>query len=70
MDKWEYRLLASKNLPEAEADVFKHAKVTLKEAEMYLNKLGEEGWEVIHIDSNFLLHDTGAFVGIAKRKKA
>ena len=69
MDKWEYKLLDSKKLPEAERGIFTQAKVTLAEAEMYLNKLGEEGWEIIDIDFDFLVHDTGAFVGVAKRKK-
>lgn len=70
MDKWEYKLLDSKKLPETEKSLFKQQKATLLEAEMYLNKLGEDGWEIIDIDFDFLVHDTGAFVGVAKRKKA
>ncbi|MBZ0265573.1 DUF4177 domain-containing protein [bacterium] len=69
MDKWEYKLLDSKKLPEVESGLFKQSKVSLKEAEEYLNKLGDEGWEIIDIDFDFLIHDTGAFVGVAKRKK-
>ena len=41
----------------------------MEEASAYLNRLGEEGWEIIDIDFDFLIHDTGAFVGVAKRKK-
>lgn len=70
MDKWEYKLLDSKKLPDVEKGIFKQSKVSLSEAEQYLNKLGEEGWEIIDIDFDFLIHDTGAFVGVAKRKKA
>lgn len=70
MDKWEYLLIDSKNLPEAEKGFFKQTKVTMEEAEMYLNKLGEEGWEIIDLEFDFLVHDTGAFVGVAKRPKA
>ena len=70
MDKWEYKLLDSKKLPDAEEGIFKQAKVSLSEAEEYLNKLGEKGWEIIDIDFDFLIHDTGAFVGVAKRRKA
>ena len=33
MDKWEYKLLDSKILPEAEKGIFKQPKVTLAEAE-------------------------------------
>jgi len=69
MKKWEYKLLDSKKLPEAEKGIFKQSKLTLLEAEMYLNRLGEEGWEIIDIDFDFLIHDTGAFVGVAKRAK-
>jgi len=70
MDRWEYKLLDSKILPEEEKGTFKQSEVTLAEAETYLNKLGEEGWEIIDIDFDFLIHDTEAFAGAAKRKKA
>ena len=70
MDRWEYKLLDSKRLQEAEKGMFKQTKVSLDEAEAYLNKLGDEGWEIIDIDFDFLIHDTGAFVGVAKRKRA
>jgi len=69
MEKWEYKLLNSKKLPEADKGLFKQTKLSLTEAENYLNKLGEDGWEIIDIDFDFLIHDTGAFVGVAKRKK-
>ena len=68
MTKWEYKLIDSKKLSEAEKSIFKQTRVTLEEAETYLNKLGEEGWEIIHLDFDFLIHDTGAFVGVAKRE--
>ena len=69
MEKWEYLLLNSKKLESAQGGVFTQTKVTLEEAEKYLNKLGEEGWEIIDLDFDFLIHDTGAFVCVAKRKK-
>jgi len=69
MDKWEYRLLNSKNLTTAEGGLFKQKTVTLEKAEKYLNILGEEGWEIIDLDFDFLVHETGAFVGVAKRRK-
>ena len=69
MVKWEYMLIDSKNLPEAEKGMFKQSKVTREEAERYLNKLGKDGWEIIDLDFDFLIHDTGAFVGVAKRQK-
>ncbi len=69
MDKWEYQLLDSKKLASAEGGLLTKKKVSLEEAEKYLNKLGEEGWEIIDIDFDFLIHDTGAFVGVAKRRK-
>ena len=69
MDKWEYKLLDSKKLESAEGGFFTQKKVSLEEAQKYLNALGDEGWEIIDIDFDFLIHDTGAFVGVAKRRK-
>jgi len=69
MEKWEYQLLDSKKLETAQGGLFTQKKVSLEEAEQYLNKLGDEGWEIIDIDFDFLVHDTGAFVGVAKRRK-
>lgn len=69
MDRWEYLLLDSKKLPSADGGILKPKKVTFEDAQAYLNKLGAEGWEIIDIDFDFLIHDTGAFVGVAKRKR-
>ena len=69
MQKWEYLLLDSKKLESAEGGLFKQKKVSIDEAQKYLNSLGEQGWEIIDIDFDFLIHDTGAFVGVAKRPK-
>ena len=69
MDKWEYLLLDSKKLESASGGVFTQKKVPIEEAEKYLNKLGDEGWEIIDLDFDFLIHDSGAFVGVAKRRK-
>lgn len=71
MDKWEYKLIDSKKLAETDKMMFfSQKKISLKEAEMYLNTLGDNGWEIIDLDFDFLVHDTGAFVGVAKRKKS
>lgn len=69
MEKQEYLLIDSKKLDSAEGGIFTQKKVSIEEAEKYLNKLGEEGWEIIDLDFEFLIHETGAFVGVAKRKK-
>lgn len=68
MVKWEYRLIDSKNLPEAERGIFSQTRVTREAAERYLNTLGADGWEVIDLDFDFLVHETAAFVGVAKRR--
>ena len=68
MSKWEYMLIDSKKLSGAEKGIFKQQKVTLEEAQEYLNTLGADGWEIIDLDFDFLIHDTGAFVGVAKRQ--
>ena len=69
MKKWEYMLIDSKKLPEAKQGLFSKPKVAVEEAEKYLNRLGEEGWEIIDLDFDFLIHETGNFVGMAKRPR-
>jgi hypothetical protein len=70
MEKWEYLLIDSKKLESVQGGIFGQKKVKIEEAEEYLNMLGDEGWEIIDLDFDFLVHDTGAFVGVAKRKKS
>ncbi|PCJ53566.1 MAG: hypothetical protein COA79_22655 [Planctomycetota bacterium] len=70
MDKWEYKMINSKNQPEAKGGILNSKRLSIEDAEIYLNKLGDEGWEIIDLDFDFLVHDTGIFVGIAKRKKS
>lgn len=70
MDTWEYLLIDSKKLESATGGVLAQKKVPLEEAEKYLNMLGEDGWEIIDLDFDFLIHDSGTFVGVAKRKKS
>lgn len=67
MKRWEYLLIDSKKLAHAEKNIFKQPKVTLEEAQAYLNTLGAEGWEIIDLDFDFLIHNSGFFVGVAKR---
>ena len=61
---WEYKLFDSKD-----ADLSglgRRAKRTKLQG--YLNKLGNEGWEIVNID----FHDLNiglSFVGVAKRPK-
>ena len=64
MKKWEYKIIDSKDVPGG--GIFKgkeRAKI-----EEYLNNLGEEGWEIVNIDS-LELEGRTSFVGIAKREK-
>ncbi len=69
MEKWEYLLIDSKKLESARGGVLTQKKATVEDAESYLNELGEEGWEIIDLDFDLLIHNTGAFVGVAKRRK-
>lgn len=63
MDRWEYRVLASKDIP---SSLFKQR--TREAVEEYLNELGDDGWEVVNMD--FVDWDgPGSFMGIAKRPK-
>jgi hypothetical protein len=50
MEKWEYLLIDSKKLESVEGGLFGQKKVKIEEAEKYLNKLGDEVWEIIDLD--------------------
>jgi len=67
MDKWEYKLIDSRHI-EKEGSIFKSTR-PLEKVEEYLNQLGNEGWEIIDLNFEGLSHDTGTFVGVAKRKR-
>ena len=64
MKKWEYKIIDSKDV--SREGIFKGR--TREKIEQYLNALGEEGWEIVNIDS-FELESRTSFVGIAKREK-
>ena len=64
MKKWEYRIIDSKDVPGG--GIFKGKE--RGKIEEYLNSLGEEGWEIVNIDS-LELEGRTSFVGIAKREK-
>lgn len=64
MRKWEYKIVDSKDV--ARDGIFKgRSRGRLEE---YLNALGEQGWEIVNIDTWFVESRT-SFVGIAKREK-
>jgi hypothetical protein len=65
MRKWEYKLVDSKDVPSD--GMFKGRNRVKLEA--YLNQLGEEGWELVNIDS-LELEGRKEFVGVAKRERA
>lgn len=64
MQKWEYKIVDSKDVPSE--GIFKGRNRAAIEA--YLNQLGAEGWELVNINS--LEFDVrGEFVGVAKRER-
>ena len=64
MKKWEYKIIDSKDT--SREGIFKGR--SREGLEQYLNALGEEGWEIINIDTYFIESRT-SFVGVAKREK-
>ena len=63
MKKWQYRIVDTKEVPGG--GVFKGKSREAVEA--YLNDLGEQGWEIVNIDS-LELEGRMEFVGVAKRE--
>ena len=64
MKKWEYKIIDSKDV--SREGIFKGR--SREKLEEYLNNLGEEGWEIVKIDS-LELDGRTSFVGVAKREK-
>ena len=64
MKKWEYRIIDSKDI--SREGIFKGR--SREKIEEYLNRLGEEGWEIINIDG-YELESRTSFIGVAKREK-
>lgn len=62
MDKWEYKIIDSKNI-EAESRMKGPSQ---EEAESFLDELGAEGWEIVHLDWRELERRM-SFMGVAKR---
>ncbi len=63
MTKWAYKIIDSRDV---EREGFFKGRERSK-LEEYLNKLGEEGWEVINLDFSDLSDDAGRFYGVAKK---
>ncbi len=64
MSTWEYKIIDSKHL--AGGGAFKGK--TLEVAEVYLNELGEAGWEIVGISFRELQRGY-EFTGLAKRQR-
>lgn len=64
MTTWEYKILDSKNV---EGGGFMKSP-SAEEVERYLNALGAEGWEIVHLDWREL-ESRMSFSGVAKRAR-
>ncbi len=67
MIKWEYKFLDSRSVPDPKG-IFPKPK-TPSDIEEYLNRLGEDGWEIVNLDFKELAAHR-EFLGVAKRQKA
>jgi hypothetical protein len=66
MKKWEYKIIDTKEIPGVK--IFKDKSRQAVEVEAYLNKLGEQGWEIVNFDAvdwNRCME----FRGVAKRER-
>ncbi len=68
MKKWEYKVLDLSDIPGGGLFGDKERS----DVEQYLNRLGQQGWELVHADFRQLKHRFDfagvAFRGVAKRQ--
>lgn len=63
MTTWQYKIIDSKDIDNAS----RLKGPSAAEAESFLNELGADGWELLHLDWRELEHRM-SFTGVAKRK--
>ncbi len=63
LKQWEYRLIDSRDVPRGE----KFEGKDRHDVEVYLNKLGREGWEIVNVDFRDI-DERFEFSGVAKRE--
>lgn len=63
MTTWEYKILDAKDIETAR----RRKGPTTAEAESFLNSLGADGWEIMHLDGRELERRM-SFTGVAKRE--
>ncbi len=63
MATWEYRIIDSRDV--AREGLFSGR--SRRKLEEHLNKLGQQGWEIINLDFNDLQSNSEYFLGVAKR---
>ena len=66
MKKWEYKIIDTKDVPGGGILAGKSRDAI----EDYLNKFGEQGWEIVNFDALELQNFHLTFLGVAKREKA
>jgi hypothetical protein len=65
--QWEYKLISSYDVPGA-GGMFNDTR-TREQLEAFLNRLGEEGWEIINVDfADQALKEVRYFSAMAKRR--
>jgi len=64
MTVWEYKIVDSKDIDASSR--FKGP--SREEAEAFLNEVGSQGWEILHVDWREL-ESRSSFTGLAKRAR-
>jgi hypothetical protein len=65
--RWEYKLISTKDLPGGGLLGMKERDRDALEA--YLNRFGDEGWEIIGIDFTDALGSPSFFQALARRER-
>lgn len=65
--RWEYKLLSTKDLPGG--GMLEMKERDREAVEAYLNRLGEEGWEIVGIDFTDAMGSTSFFQALARRER-
>jgi hypothetical protein len=64
MKKWEYKIINSHTFKKS--GILKNFAVA--DVESQLNRLGQQGWEIVYFDCTFKVKEIEAFTGVVKRE--
>ena len=66
MKKWEYKIINSHTVKKTGI----LSDYAVADVESLLNKLGQQGWEIVHFDCKFKVKKIETFTAVIKREAA